>query len=138
MVNIYSGILSISLDGKLKISTNRRYVSIQKNLIGKYHSLLLKVDNKIFICENLILISMDRNVDVIIEGDIKEVIKGKNMRVIKKYKKLSKKMFKQYSNRFQFGLLSEEFEKYISAKVAKEKYKIMWKHKLNFKEGDDV
>ncbi|MCK5867027.1 MAG: hypothetical protein KAG14_01380 [Mycoplasmataceae bacterium] len=135
MINIYSNSLTTKLDGKLKISTRKRYISIQKNLIGKYHALLIKVNDDIFICENVTLVSMDSNIDVIIEGTIERVIKSKDMKMIKEYKKISKKIFNQYSNRFQFGLLSSEFRKYLLSKVAKDKYKILWKHKLNFKES---
>ena len=46
-------------------------------------------------------------------------------------------MFKHYDSKFQLGLEAEDFRKYLGSKIGKDKYNILYKHKLSIKDVND-
>ena len=91
MINIYSDKLNKSFDSSLLVSIKKRRLKIQENSVSKYYATLLILDNIKYIAENVTIISQSSNIDILVEGNIQELIQSSNSSVEKKIRKNAKK-----------------------------------------------
>lgn len=125
----------IEFEGTLQVAFDRDFKSLNKNTIAKYPSALIKVENKIYICQRITIVTGSYDNDIFPEDGFDEVIKGtrdykSTINQIKKFKRF-------YERKFEFGIPNDKLEMIFIADQALAKYKLLKKHNLILKEVID-
>lgn len=132
MINIYLHDKEMKFNSKLEYSYSKKWNKIRENEVCKFNALLIKADNKIFICDKVTIINGLEITDVFVGGSFKEV-QTSNF-ITKKDIKRIKKVRNFYRRKFQFGMDYSMLDMLFESEQAVERYKLLKTHNLYFKE----